>query len=205
MGKYLKKTLTILLFGLSASVYSQSIFVGDIGGSYDETESHLDLMGSLGFYLYELGSLYIRPELEFSHKSDAKYDSYYGGLHLSALYGYNIEVEPFSLFLYGGAGVGYNLLFSGKSGGSGFAGNGIFGAKLLLYGLGPYIEYRKSFSGDADRLSIGLTFAIGDGFSSAPAPAPAPYIPPAPPNTNNNNRDRDYFSYRGMGYEKTFD
>jgi hypothetical protein len=208
----LKKTLAIILFGLSVSVYSQSIFnsndyylMGDIGGYYDGSDFHFDLMGSYGFYLDILGSLYLRPELELSHKNDAEYESWHFDPHFSMLYGYDIGVESFNVFLYGGAGVGYDFLLSstesGGSSGSGLAWNGIFGAKILFYGIGAYAEYRKSFLGGTDRLSVGLTFAIGgSSYVSAPYIPPAPYIPeeprpePAPPSTNNNNRDRDYFS-----------
>jgi hypothetical protein len=199
----MKKIMAIILFGFSAVVYSQDIFnsndyylMGDIGLSYDGTEFHLDLMGSYGFYFYELGSLYLRPELELGYKNNGEYESRHFGPHFSALYGYNIGVEAFSVFLYGGAGIGYNFLLpSTVSGGNnGLVGNGIFGAKLLFYGFGAYAEYRKDFLGGSDRLSVGLTFAIGgSSYASAPYIPPAPAPAPPPPGTNNNNRDRDYF------------
>ncbi|GHT60139.1 hypothetical protein FACS1894109_17330 [Spirochaetia bacterium] len=203
MSKYLKKMITIILFGISAAVYSQEIFnsndyylMGDIGVSYDGTEFHLDLMGSYGFYFDTFGSLYLRPELELYYKNDSEYYSWRFGPHLSALYGYNIGAEAFSVFLYGGAGIGYNFLLSSteSSGSSGWVGNGIFGAKLLFYGFGAYAEYRMSFLGGTNRLSVGLTFAVG-GSSYAPTPykPPAPAPAPPPPAANNKNRDRDYF------------
>jgi hypothetical protein len=168
-----------------------------------EQNSILTLWVSYGFNLDVFGSLYLRPALELGHKNEA--DSYYGGLNFSGLYGYNIGIDSFSVFLYGGAGFGYNLLFSSTESGDGeLVGNGIFGAKILFYGFGAYAEYRKSFLDDTSGLSVGLTFAIGNNYSPAPAPyippkppnintpAPAP-IPPKPPSINDNNRDRDYF------------
>jgi hypothetical protein len=138
-------------------------------------------------YFSILGSLYLRPELELCHKNNAGYESWYFGPHFSVLYGYDFGFgyKSFSVFLYGGAGAGYNFLLSSiETGGSsrnGWVGNYIFGAKLLFYGFGAYAEYRKSFLGGSNRLSVGLTFAIGgSSYVYAPYIPPTSYIPPAP-------------------------
>jgi hypothetical protein len=166
--------------------------MGEIGGSYNnKSEFYFDLMSSYGYSFDIFGSLYLRPELELSYKSNT--GSFYGGLHASAVYGYDIGVESFSVFLYGGAGFGFNFFFSSTDswGSNGkLVGNSFFGAKILFYGFGVYAEYRKNFLNDTGRLSVGLTFAIGNSYS----PAPAPSIPQESPKINDNNRDRDYFS-----------
>jgi hypothetical protein len=214
--------MAMILFGLSVTVYSQEIFnsndyysMFDIGGYYDGSDFHFDLMGSYSFYFDIFGSLHIRPEIDIFSKQEtlyeangygesrADFDSIYAGLHLSALYGYDIGLDFANVFLYGGLGFGYNAFLNstetGSSSGSGYstgydsydtrknsagwAVNYIFGAKLLFSHYGAYIEYKGSFLGDGGRLSAGLTFALG-GSASRPKP---------PPRTNNDNRDRDYF------------